>query len=121
MQINRQILVFDAPDLAAESGFWAGVLKGTVDADGDWAHGVGRRRPPDRVQLAPDQVAPRWPGGAQQQQIHFDLYVGDLAAAHDEVTALGATMLQAAEDTEAAEGFQVYADPSGHPFCLCWG
>ena len=23
-------------------------------------------------------------------------------------------------DPEAAEIFQVYADPSGHPFCLCW-
>lgn len=21
----------------------------------------------------------------------------------------------------AAEGYQVYADPAGHPFCLCWG
>jgi hypothetical protein len=24
------------------------------------------------------------------------------------------------EDPEAAEVFQVYADPAGHPFCLCW-
>ena len=22
---------------------------------------------------------------------------------------------------DAAAGFQVYADPAGHPFCLCWG
>ena len=25
------------------------------------------------------------------------------------------------DDPTASEGFQVYADPAGHPFCLCWG
>ena len=30
MRINRQVVVFDAADLAAESSFWAGVLDGTV-------------------------------------------------------------------------------------------
>ncbi|HWE63967.1 MAG TPA: VOC family protein [Chloroflexota bacterium] len=34
---------------------------------------------------------------------------------------LGARLLKAADDPTAAEGFQVYADPAGHPFCLCWG
>jgi hypothetical protein len=37
------------------------------------------------------------------------------------VTALGARLLKPADDLGAAEGFQVYADPAGHPFCLCWG
>lgn len=120
MHITRQITVFDAPDLAAESTFWAGVLGGTVDAGSDW-HSVlvdGRSR--IGVQLAPDHIAPDWPGG-QPQQIHLDLYVDDVAVAHDEVVALGARLLQAADDLGAAEGFQVYADPAGHPFCLCWG
>lgn len=26
-----------------------------------------------------------------------------------------------ADDPDAAEGFHVYVDPGGHPFCLCWG
>ena len=30
MKITRQIIVFDAADLAAESTFWAGLLGGTV-------------------------------------------------------------------------------------------
>jgi hypothetical protein len=34
--------------------------------------------------------------------------------------ALGARLLQAA-DLTSRSGFQVYADPAGHPFCLCWG
>lgn len=36
MRITRQVVVFDAADLAAESTFWAGVLDGTVDAEEDW-------------------------------------------------------------------------------------
>jgi hypothetical protein len=29
------------------------------------------------------------------------------------------TVLDAA-DIDADEGFQVHADPAGHPSCLCW-
>jgi hypothetical protein len=33
---------------------------------------------------------------------------------------LGATLLRAADDPASEdEIFQVYADPAGHPFCLC--
>jgi hypothetical protein len=34
---------------------------------------------------------------------------------------LGARLLKPADDIESAEGFQLYADPAGHPFRLCWG
>jgi len=35
---------------------------------------------------------------------------------------LGATLLQTAKDPAAdGEVFQMYADPAGHPFCLCRG
>ncbi len=121
MNIARRVVVFDAADLATESSFWAAVLGGRVLADDDWhnvidAHGqwvVG-------VQLAPDHVPPQWPDGTPQQ-LHLDLHVEDIASAHAEVIALGARLLGAADDISAAEGFQVYADPAGHPFCLCWG
>ena len=33
---------------------------------------------------------------------------------------LGARLPQPADDLGAGEDFQVYADPAGHPFCLCW-
>lgn len=120
MKIARQTLVFDAADLTAESTFWAGLLGGTVDAYEDW-HSVvvdGERRLD--IQLAPDHVPPVWPDGSPQQ-IHLDLHVDDITAAHDEAMALGARLLKPADDTGSAEGFQVYADPAGHPFCLCWG
>jgi predicted enzyme related to lactoylglutathione lyase len=71
------------------------------------------------VQLAPDHVPPDWPDGAPQQ-IHLDLWVDDVEAAHEEVMSLGASLLKAAADSGAADNYQVYADPAGHPFCLCW-
>ena len=121
MNIVRQIIVFDAADLATESAFWAGMLGGRVvaqddwhsviDADGQWRIGV---------QLAPDHTPPDWPHGAPQQ-MHLDLHVDDPARAHDEVLVLGARLLQPADDLTAAEGHQVYADPAGHPFCIGWG
>ena len=119
MQITRQILVFDAADLASESSFWAGVLEGTVDTEDDWHMVNVDGEPRMGIQLAPNHVRPEWPDGSPQQA-HLDLYVDDVKAAHDEVVALGATLLQAADDLDSREGFQVYADPAGHPFCLCW-
>jgi predicted enzyme related to lactoylglutathione lyase len=123
MRITRRIIVFDAPDLAVESTFWAELLSGTaeIDADGEWATVYADGKPYLGVQLATNYVAPQWPDGQQQQQIHLDLYVDDVPAAHEKVISLGAKMLQPAEDLTADEGFQVYADPAGHPFCLCWG
>ena len=121
MEINRQVVVFDAADLAAESAFWAGVLGGSVvaeddwhsivDADGEWRMGI---------QLAPDHVPPQWPSASPGQQVHLDLHVADPDAAHTHVMALGATLLQDG-DPDAEEGFRVYADPAGHPFCIGWG
>jgi hypothetical protein len=120
MNIMRQVVVFDAADLAAESAFWAGMLRGRVltddafhcvfDPDGRWVIGV---------QLAPEHVPPDWPDG-NPQQVHLDLHVDDPVSAHAEAIALGAHLLQA-DDLTAAEGHQVYADPAGHPFCLGWG
>lgn len=121
MKIRRQIIVFDAADLVAESTFWAGLLGGTVEADDEWHSVVVDGEWRLGVQLAPHHVPPAWPDGTPEQQIHLDLWVDDLQAAHAEAIALGARLLKPADDLEAAEGFQVYADPAGHPFCLCWG
>ena len=118
MRINRQVVVFDAADLAAESTFWAGVLDGTVDdAEDDWHRVMVDGESRVAVQLAPNHVPPDWPDGTPEQQIHLDLWVEDFAAAHDRVMSLGARVLKPAA---ADDNFQVYSDPAGHPFCLCW-
>lgn len=119
MKINQQVVVFDAADLNAESSFWAGLLHGTVDVDDDWHMVIVDGRPAVGVQLAPNHIPPEWPHG-NAQQIHLDLWVDDIDAAHDEVMALGAELLKEASDTAEPDNFQVYADPAGHPFCLCW-
>ena len=122
MDILRTVVVFDAADLHAESAFWAKILNGHVLAEESW-HSVVDDKGEWRMgfQLAPNHVKPEWPNGNQQQQIHLDLHAADFKAAHEEVMSLGATVLMAAESTETEEGFQVYADPAGHPFCIGWG
>jgi hypothetical protein len=121
VDIRFQVVAFDAAELEPMSTFWAGVLGGTVDVEDDW-HMVmdGDGVPRIGVQLAPDHVPPDWPDGDPPQQVHLDLWVADLGTAHEEVMALGARLLQEAPDLDAEEGWQVYADPAGHPFCLCW-
>jgi hypothetical protein len=121
MKIKRQVVVFDASDLGAESAFWAGMLGGRVLADGDWHNVIDADgRWVMGVQLAPNHVPPDWPLG-NAQQVHLDLHVDDFTEAHDTAMALGARLLQAADDLTADEGNQVYADPAGHPFCIGWG
>jgi len=120
MRIHRQIVVFDAADLAAESSFWARLLGGTVAADDDWHMILVDGEARLGIQLAPNHVPPEWPDGTPQQ-IHLDLYVDDVPSAHDEVISFGAKLLRPADDIKSPEGYQVYTDPAGHPFCLCWG
>jgi len=121
MKLVRNVIVFDAADLPAESAFWAGMFGGHVFADEDW-HSVIDAAGEWRigVQLAPNHVPPDWPHGLPQQ-VHLDLHVEDPRAAHEQAIGLGARLLQAAPDLDSDEGYQVYADPAGHPFCIGWG
>jgi hypothetical protein len=70
------------------------------------------------VRLAFQRVAdyrpPRWPDVEFPQHMHLDVFVADLDEAERQVLALGATPLDRGDDA-----FRVYADPAGHPFCLC--
>ncbi|OUE23786.1 VOC family protein [Clavibacter michiganensis] len=121
MRIRQTIVVLDAPDLAAESAFWAGLLDGEVRVGGDWHYVSFDADWQIGIQPAPDFVPPVWPGEGprQQQQIHLDFYVDDLDVERERVLALGGRLLQPAEDPTAPDRFDVYADPAGHLFCLC--
>jgi predicted enzyme related to lactoylglutathione lyase len=119
VRIRQTVTVLDAADIDAESSFWSRVLGGTVEAESDWHTISVDGHPQIAIQLAPDHAPPQWPNGSPQQ-LHLDLYVDDIEASHREVIDCGATVLQGADMTKA-RGFQVYADPAGHPFCLCWG
>jgi hypothetical protein len=86
---------------------WHSVL----DGEGRWRMGI---------QHAPDHQPPTWPDPTVPQQVHLDLHVQDPVAAHEQVMACGARLLQDADPT-ATEGYRVYASPAGNPFCVGWG
>ena len=81
--------------------------------------GSSSATPPARVispSSAPLWLAPRWPDPRYPQQL-LDIRVDDVEAAEAAVLALGARRLPA----EHEDGFRVFADPAGHPFCLVYG
>ncbi|MFI8092037.1 VOC family protein [Streptomyces sp. NPDC086080] len=109
-------VVLDCPDPRALAAFYAGIVGGTVEGEGDWVDLSVPGGPVLAFQAAPGYEPPRWPAADRSQQFHLDLTVDDLDAAEKEVLALGAKPL----DTEdRSRTFRVYADPAGHPFCLC--
>jgi hypothetical protein len=122
VKIKRWVIVLDASDLEAESGFWAGLLGGSVHRDRDWHSIVVDGEWVMGVQHAPNHVAPDWPAGPQQQQVHLDLHVDDLEVAAGLARALGARQLQPptrpTDNPDGDEVFAVYASFAGHPFCF---
>lgn len=108
------MVAFDAPDIEKIADFYA-ALAGwqTTSKDADW---ITLRTPGGQqvaFQLAPDLVAPQWPGQEHPQQFHLDLLVDGYKDAAERAIALGATRL--------ADGatWITLADPAGHPFDIC--
>ena len=118
--IRLAMTVFDTPDPEGLARFWSALLGWEVDPEwtsDDWVTLRKDGHTALGFQLAPDLVRPTWPEGTVPQQAHLDLYVDDLDEAEAATLALGATLLHAPGGDD--ETFRVYADPSGHPFCLC--
>ncbi|NKQ55069.1 VOC family protein [Amycolatopsis sp. K13G38] len=110
-------VVLDCPDPLSLAEFYAAVLDWSepkVQHDGHWVTLTG----PTGVEIAFQRVenyrAPEWPSQTMPQQFHLDLDVKDLDAGQERVLGLGARLLD-----DKPETFRVYADPAGHPFCLC--
>ncbi|MFE1439492.1 VOC family protein [Streptomyces sp. NPDC058739] len=110
------VVVLDCPDPAGLAAFYAAVLGGSVEGEGEWVDVKVPGGQSLAFQAAPGFVPPRWPAADHSQQFHLDLNVPDLDAAEREVLALGARPLDTEDRTR---GWRVYADPAGHPFCLC--
>ncbi|WP_211244171.1 VOC family protein [Actinospica robiniae] len=107
-------VVLDAPDIDRLTTFYAELAGWRVaERDSDWntvETGDGRRI---SFQLAPDHVAPQWPGQEHPQQFHLDLQVDGIEAAAARAEQLGATRLA------TGPSWITLADPAGHPFDLC--
>ncbi len=121
--VRFDTVALDTPDPAGLARFYCDLLGWHVErADDDWVtiradegSGPGAQ---GRLafQLAPDHVAPTWPSPDVPQQVHLDLAVDDLRVAGEFAESVGARSVQG-EGTD--QGFRVYLDPAGHPFCLC--
>jgi len=89
-----------------------------VYADDGWVS-IGDGRDADlhlSFQRSPGYRPPTWPDAASSMQFHLHIRVDDLQAAHAAVVDLGATLL---DHQPNPDGSRVFADPAGHPFCLC--
>jgi catechol 2,3-dioxygenase-like lactoylglutathione lyase family enzyme len=108
-------VIVDAPDPAELARFYSALLGLPITYESDDFVVVARDDTSSGVafQRAPQLRAARWPDPEYPQQMHFDVMVDDGAAARPQVLALGAGELSVDED-----GYGVYADPAGHPFCL---
>ncbi|WP_158886608.1 VOC family protein [Amycolatopsis anabasis] len=111
-------VVLDCPEPAALATFYADLLDWPFEPEPGEDRWVDLYSPDRRLRIAFQKVEgyqpPNWPAQDQAQQFHLDLDVSDLDAGQDHALALGAKLL----DDKPAR-FRVYADPAGHPFCLC--
>jgi catechol 2,3-dioxygenase-like lactoylglutathione lyase family enzyme len=109
-----ELVALDAPDIAKLASFYTELAGWEIIRNvSDWITvrtGDGQEI---AFQLAPDHVAPQWPGQEHPQQFHLDLLVDGYEAAAERAVGLGATRL--------ADGptWVTLADPAGHPFDLC--
>ncbi|MEV6623024.1 VOC family protein [Amycolatopsis sp. NPDC051106] len=112
------VVALDCPDPVALAGFYRAVLEWDAPEVADDGHWVTLANPAGGAGIAfqrvPDYRPPAWPSAENPQQLHLDLNVTDLEAAHERVLGLGAKLLD-----DQPKTFRVYADPVGHPFCLC--
>jgi hypothetical protein len=116
-------IVIDCPDMHALAAFWAELLGYRIlSIEPSW---ITLAHPDDAarrmsLQQVEDYRRPHWPGQDHPQQIHLDVRVADLDAAHDSVLALGAGVLSDVQNPDSTP-WRIYEDPAGHPFCLVTG
>jgi predicted enzyme related to lactoylglutathione lyase len=112
------VVALDCPDPVALAEFYRAVLEWDAPEVAEDGHWVTLTNPEGGAGIAfqrvPDYRPPAWPSAENPQQLHLDLTVTDLEAAHERVLGLGAKLLD-----DEPKTFRVYADPVGHPFCLC--
>lgn len=117
-----QAVALDCPDPERLAQFYAELLGGRVVVDPEdpgWVEVVDFEGTPLAFQRVDGYQPPRWPGEDHPQQVHFDFDADDIEADEKRVLELGATVLERTDQIRSEANWRVYADPAGHPFCLC--
>ena len=117
-----QAVALDCADPVQLAEFYADLLGGRMvvePEDPDWVEVVGFEGTPLAFQRVDGYRPPSWPGQEQPQQVHLDFDVDDIEADERRVLQLGATVLERTDQLRPDANWRVYADPAGHPFCLC--
>lgn len=114
--IKVRSIVYECPDPSALAEFYSTITGWEVAyADDEWV----TVKEGDVVRLcfqkAPGFQPPTWPDPASPMQMHVDFTVDDLDETEKVVIAAGARKF----DFQPGDDFRVFADPVGHPFCLC--
>ncbi|ASR33917.1 glyoxalase [Prauserella marina] len=117
--ITLGAVALDCPEPYRLAGFYGSLLGWKIQEgdkpDDDWVTLVNPDGGTDICfQRDPEYKPSTWPSRERQQMLHLDFHIPDLLAERERVLALGATLLD-----DKPERFHVYADPDGHPFCLC--
>ncbi|NED94176.1 VOC family protein [Phytoactinopolyspora alkaliphila] len=117
-----QAVALDCPDPVRLAEFYAELLGGQIVMDPDvpdWVEVRGFEGTPLAFQRVQGYRPPEWPGEQMPQQVHLDFDVDDIEADEKRALELGATVLERTDQVRREANWRVYADPAGHPFCLC--
>lgn len=112
----------DCPEPRRLAEFYGRLLGWEIDeaeTDDDWvelADPAGGA--PLAFQRDPGYRPPSWPSRDVPQMMHLDVRVTTLDEGHRRALEAGARQLPQPADQQDAK-FRVYADPDGHPFCMC--
>jgi catechol 2,3-dioxygenase-like lactoylglutathione lyase family enzyme len=112
-------VALECPDPRALARFYAAITGWTIVYDDDGWCSLGED---DRAtfhlsfQRSPGHRPPVWPDPASSMQSHLHIRVDDLDVAEELVLSLGATRFDHQPHPTTS---RVFADPAGHPFCLC--
>ena len=113
--ITLDLVVLDTDDPPRLASFYNALLGWQTESEEeDWITITGGQGARLAFQLAIGHRPPTWPDNDVPQQVHLDLQVEDLDEAAAYAESIGARRVSGAQ-----EGFIVFLDPSGHPFCLC--
>jgi catechol-2,3-dioxygenase len=106
-------VTIDAPDAAALARFYADLMGMEVTYEGPEGALIAGGGKSVMFQQVSGYNSPQWPNPAHPQQAHLDIIVDDLDTGEARALELGAARLNG-----GGKGFRVFADPTGHPFCL---